>query len=124
MRLHSTLLLLCLTVGALHAQASPLDQAAPAIQPEKLVLPDQQEATAAIVRMLDMGDLQTQVATKLGTCIPAMEAEHAGQVACTVAVSIGAGTSETQADFYRSGSTWLAQPSRSQEKLPFPDPAL
>lgn len=124
MRLHSTLLLLCLTVGALHAQASPVEEPAPATEPARLTLPDQQEATEAIVKMLDLGDMQGQVTTKLGTCIPAMEAEHAGQVACTVAVSIGAGTSETQADFYRSGPTWLAQPSSSQEKLPFPDPAL
>ncbi|WP_394558200.1 hypothetical protein [Aquipseudomonas alcaligenes] len=89
-----------------------------------MTLPSQQEATEAIVKMLDLGDMQDQVTTKLGTCIAAVEAEHAGQVACTVAISIGAGTSETQADFYRSGSTWQAQPSSSQDQLPFPDPAL
>lgn len=88
------------------------------------MLPSQQEATEAIVKMLDLGDIQAQVTAKLGTCIAALEAEHPGQVACTVAIIIGAGTSETQADFYRSGASWLAQPSSSQEKLPFPDPAL
>lgn len=115
MRFHSTLLLLCLTVAAAHAETSA---------PAELTLPNQQEATEAIVRMLDLGEMQGQVTTKLGTCIAALEAEHAGQVACTVAISIGAGTSETQADFYRSDATWQAQPSSSQEQLPFPDPAL
>lgn len=121
MRLHSTILLLCLAAGIAHAETSPPENATPAA---KFSLPSQQEATEAIVKMLDLGDQYGAVTAKLGTCIPAMEAEHAGQVACTVAISIGAGTSETQADFYRSGSTWLAQPSSSQEKLPFPDPAL
>ncbi|MBC9250837.1 hypothetical protein A9179_11170 [Pseudomonas alcaligenes] len=115
MRLHSTLLLLCLAVATVHAETSA---------PAQLTLPSQQEATEAIVKMLDLGEMQDQVTAKLGTCIAATEAEHAGQVACTVAIGIGAGTSETQADFYRSGSTWVAQPSSSQEKLPFPDPAL
>lgn len=115
MRLHSTLLLLCLAAGAAHAETSA---------PAQLTLPNQQEATEAIVKMLDLGEMQDQVTTKLGTCIATVEAEHAGQVACTVAISIGAGTSETQADFYRSGSTWQAQPSSSQDQLPFPDPAL
>lgn len=115
MRFHSTLLLLCLTTAGAHAETSA---------PAQLTLPNQQEATEAIVKMLDLGEMQDQVTTKLGTCIAAVEAEHAGQVACTVAISIGAGTSETQADFYRSGSTWQAQPSSSQDQLPFPDPAL
>lgn len=119
MRFHPNLLLLSLAVGAVHADRLP-----PVDPPGGLVLPNQQEATDAIVTMLDLGDMQVPVTTKLGTCIPALEAEHPGQVACTVAISIGAGTSETQADFYRSGSTWLAQPSYSQEQLPFPDPAL
>lgn len=119
MRFHSTLLLLCLAVGAAQAETS-----SPAGTPATLSLPNQQEATEAIVKMLDLGDMQAQVTTRLGTCIAAIEAEHAGQVACTVAISIGAGTSETQADFYRSGSTWQAQPSSSQDQLPFPDPAL
>lgn len=124
MRPHSALLLLCLAVGIAHAETEQPKSAAPAGVPGKLTLPSQQEATEAIVKMLDLGDQYGPVTTKLGTCIAAMEAAHAGQVACTVAIIIGAGTSETQADFYRSGSTWLAQPSSSQEKLPFPDPAL
>ncbi|WP_156115042.1 hypothetical protein [Pseudomonas sp. ML96] len=115
MRFHSTLLLLCLATAGAYAETSA---------PAQLTLPNQQEATEAIVKMLDLGEMQDQVTAKLGTCIAAIEAEHAGQVACTVAISIGAGTSETQADFYRSGSAWQAQPSSSQDRLPFPDPAL
>jgi hypothetical protein len=90
----------------------------------KLVLPTPQEAKQAIVKMMDMAALQNDMSVKLGTCIPAVQAKHVGQVACTLAVKLGAGTSETQADFYRTGGKWVAQPSVSQDKLPFPDPAL
>ena len=73
--------------------------------------------------MMDMQEYKNAV-LKLGTCVPAVEAKHPGQVACTVALKIGAGSSETQADFYRRGNKWVAQPSSSQDKLPFPDPKL
>lgn len=86
--------------------------------------PLEQQAAAAIVKMMPLGEIKAQVKAKLGTCIPALNAKHAGQVACTVAIRIGAGTTETQTDFYRSGATWVAQPSTSQDKLPFPDLAL
>lgn len=88
-------------------------------------IPNEQQATAAIVKLMSLGEIKAQVKVKLGTCILAVDAKHPGQIACTVAVSMGAGTSETQADFYRDGATsWVAQPSTSQDKLPFPDPAL
>lgn len=93
-------------------------------QAEKPVLPSPQEAKQAIVKMMDMAAMQNDITVKLGTCIPAIQAKHAGQVACTLAVKLGAGTSETQADFYRAAGKWVAQPSVSQDKLPFPDPAL
>ena len=106
---------LCLLAASV-AMAAP-----PAGKP---VLPSPQEAKQAIVKMMDMAAMQDDITVKLGTCIPALQAKHAGQVACTLAVKLGAGTSETQADFYRAGGKWVAQPSVSQDKLPFPDPAL
>lgn len=109
----------CSTCGA---QAN--DKAATTRAPSQLAVPNEQQAAAAIVELMSLGEIKAQVKAKLGTCIPAVDAKHAGQVACTVAVRIGAGTTETQADFYRSGATWVAQPSSSQDKLPFPDPAL
>lgn len=107
---------------ALCLLAASATMAAPAI--EKLVLPSSQEAKQAIVKMMDMAAMQNHITVKLGTCISALNAKHAGQVACTLAVKLGAGTSETQADFYRVGGKWVAEPSTSQDKLPFPDPAL
>ena len=102
-------------------------QAAEAIQPAGQVsaseLPNTAEATQALLEMLNMRELQN-VEVRLGTCISAVQAEHPKQVACTVALKVGAGTSETQADFYRRGNKWVAQPSRSQDQLPFPDPKL
>ena len=95
------------------------------LQAEELPRPSPQKATQAILEMMQMTDeLAGQASVKLGTCIPALEAEYEGQIACTVAVMMGAGSSETQADFYRQGEKWVAQPSVSQDELPFPDPAL
>ncbi|MEO8387632.1 hypothetical protein [Polaromonas sp.] len=88
-----------------------------------LVLPDIKEATQAFLEMMELQKYK-DAELKLGTCIPAVQAKHPGQVACTVALKIGAGTSETQADFYRQGNKWVAQPSSSQDLLPFPDPKL
>jgi hypothetical protein len=124
MRIRSLLLLLCLASGAVFAAPPSGNAPAPKAIAGKLTLPNEKEATAAIVKILGLSDMQSQVAVKLGTCIPAIDAKHAGQVACTVTVKLGAGTSETQADFYRDGAIWDAQPSTSQDKLPFPDPAL
>ena len=112
-------LALCATCGA---QANDKSTTTRALS--RLVIPNEQQATAAVVEMASLGEIKAQVKATLGTCIPAVDAKHVGQVACTVAVSIGAGTTETQADFYRNGPTWVAQPSTSQDKLPFPDPAL
>ncbi|WP_143707371.1 hypothetical protein [Uliginosibacterium sp. TH139] len=93
-----------------------------------MTLPNENEATASIIKMMDLADtlaqMQVSASVKLGTCIPAIDANHPGQVACTIAVRLGASTSETQADFYRKGAGWVSQPSTSQDKLPFPDPAL
>lgn len=88
-----------------------------------LVLPGPKEATQAFLVMMDMQEYKN-AELKLGTCIPAVDAKHPGQVACTVSLKIGAGSSSTQADFYRRGNKWVAQPSSSQDKLPFPDPKL
>ena len=93
-------------------------------QAQSLVLPTIAEATDAIVDMLSDTDMSRPSKVKLGTCIAALEATHPGQVACTVAVTLGAATSENQMDFYKQGKVWKVQPSVSQDKLPFPDPKL
>ncbi|WP_200954364.1 hypothetical protein [Rhizobacter sp. Root1221] len=123
--MHYTIILSTLLLCAACSKTSPqpADVARPTAQADAPALPNTKEATQALLEMLDMQGQQNAEA-KLGTCIPAVQAEHPGQVACTVAVKIGAGTSETQADFYRRGSQWVAQPSRSQDQLPFPDPKL
>jgi hypothetical protein len=114
-------LLLCSACGDTSSQ--PAAAIPPAAQVGTPALPDTKEATQALLEMLDMKEYKNAEA-KLGTCIPAVGAKYPGQVACTVALKIGAGSSETQADFYRRGNRWVAQPSISQDKLPFPDPKL
>ncbi len=95
----------------------------PAAQAGTPALPNTQEATQALLEMLEMKEYKN-AEVKLGTCIPAVQARYPGQVACTVALKIGAGSSETQADFYRRSGKWVAQPTTSQDQLPFPDPKL
>jgi hypothetical protein len=62
----------------------------------------------------------------IGTCIPtpAKYLQHKGQISCGFLIKNGAGSSESQADFYRTSEEWVAMPSSSQEELPFPDPKL
>lgn len=91
---------------------------------QDLVLPSIPEATDAIVDMLAGSGMPRPSKVKLGTCIAAVDATHPGQVACTVAVTLGSAVSENQMDFYKQGKKWKAQPSVSQDKLPFPDPKL
>ncbi|MFA1686052.1 hypothetical protein [Achromobacter dolens] len=93
-------------------------------QAQNLALPTIPEATDAIVDMLAGTGLSRPSEVKLGTCVAAEQASHPGQVACTVAVTMGAAVNENQMDFYRQGKTWKAQPSMSQDKQPFPDPKL
>ena len=123
-------LLLCSACSETSQPAAVIPPTMPATAPvpasattTALVLPGAQEATQAFLLMMDMQEYKNAV-LKLGTCIPAVEAKHPGQIACTVALKIGAGSSETQADFYQRGNKWVAQPSSSQDKLPFPDPKL
>ena len=59
---------------------------------------------------------------KIGTCKAVSKPRHEGEVACSLAMAMGAGTSETQANFYRAGGQWTATPT--EEDLPFPDPKL
>jgi|GEM_PF-773200 len=116
-------LLLCSACNETSSQTAAVAPAPTPAQAATPVLPEAKEATQALLEMLDMKELQNAEA-KLGTCIPAVDAKHAGQVACTVALKVGAGSSETQADFYRKGNKWVAQPSTSQDQLPFPDPKV
>jgi hypothetical protein len=62
----------------------------------------------------------------LGTCIPtpAKYAKHKGQTSCAFLLKNAAGSSESQADFYKLDGEWVAEPSSSQDELPFPDPKL
>ncbi|MBR8655199.1 hypothetical protein KDH83_17995 [Achromobacter sp. Marseille-Q0513] len=93
-------------------------------QTQALVLPTAPEATDAIAEMFSGSGIPKPSEVKLGTCIAALEASHAGQVACTVSVTLGAAINETQLDFYKQGKKWKTQPSASQDQLPFPDPKL
>ncbi|MEO8023110.1 hypothetical protein [Polaromonas sp.] len=114
-------LLLCSACSETSSQ--PANVTPPAELANTPALPNTKEATQAFLETMEMQE-QREAELKLGTCIPAVQAKHPGQVACTVALKIGAGTSETQADFYRKGNKWVAQPSASQDQLPFPDPKL
>ncbi|SDZ00324.1 hypothetical protein SAMN04487939_111126 [Lysobacter sp. yr284] len=93
-------------------------------RPAPSKLPDAAQAHAALADMFGDPSLLEGASVILGTCVAALEATHAGQTACTVKVQTGAGSSETQADFYWNGERWVAMPSQSQDKLPFPDPKL
>lgn len=114
-------LLLCSACSETSSQPAAVNP--PAAQAGTPALPNTQEATQSLLEMLDMKEYKN-AEVKLGTCIPAVDAKYPGQVACTVALKIGAGSSEIQADFYRRSGKWVAQPSSSQDKLPFPDPKL
>ncbi|MBN7138319.1 hypothetical protein A7A76_04350 [Lysobacter enzymogenes] len=120
MRIAIPAALLCLSLLGACARA---DRPAPS-QPAPSKLPDAAQAGAAIAEMFGDPALARDVAVVLGTCIPAVGAEFPGQTACTVKIQSGAGASETQADFYWNGERWIAVPSQSQGKLPFPDPKL
>ncbi len=90
-----------------------------------LTLPSADDAKAAIVTMFGDSALAASLKgghVKLGTCKKASKGQHPGEIACTVAVVMGAGSSETQANFYRAGGKWVATPT--EEDLPFPDPKL
>ncbi|MFW1798566.1 hypothetical protein ACG9YX_00750 [Acinetobacter nematophilus] len=84
-------------------------------------VPEAKQATAELLGT-EISAMISEV--KLGTCIPAVNATHSGQIACTVSVKLGAATNETQSDFYQDKDKWVAMPSESQDKLPFPDPKL
>lgn len=96
-----------------------------AVTQDDLEKPTEEEATAAVGKLMTLpSDMMEHATVKLGTCIPALNPTHKGQIACTVAFVIGSSSSETQVDFYRDSDRWIAQPSQSQDQLPFPDPKL
>jgi hypothetical protein len=74
----------------------------------------------------DMAELMKGDSIVLGTCIstPAKYTPRTGQYSCTFLVKSPGGSSESQADFYLTKDGWVAQPSASQDELPFPDPKL
>ena len=92
---------------------------------QPLALPTADEAKAAVIVMFGDPDLAAALKSghvKLGTCKKTSKPAHEGEIACTIAVAMGAGSSETQANFYRAGGKWVATPTK--EDLPFPDPKL
>jgi hypothetical protein len=98
--------------------------AAPAAA-QALTIPSPEDAKGAVIRMMNdpaMAKLMVNGHVKLGTCKKTTKAAHDGEVACTLAVVMGAGSSETQANFYRLNGRWVAEPT--EEDLPFPDPKV
>jgi len=92
---------------------------------DTLELPNTKEATKAFLDVIKLPEsIAKQAEIKLGTCIPAIDAKYSGQVACTILLKFPGGSSESQSDFYRIKEQWFAQPSSSQDLLPFPDPKL
>ncbi len=92
---------------------------------QSLTIPSPEEAKGAVIRMFDDPAVAKMLATGhvvIGTCKPTTKPAHANEVACTIAVVMGAGSSETQANFYRTDGKWTATPT--SEDLPFPDPKL
>lgn len=71
---------------------------------------------ASFAKMLANGHV------KIGTCKKATKAKRGDAVACTLAIVTGAGSSETQANFFRANGRWTAEPT--EEDLPFPDPSV
>ena len=97
----------------------------PVVAQSPLVIPTPEEAKGAVVRMFDEPVLTKAMQrgeVKIGTCKKTTKATHDGEVSCNVLVVTGAASSETQANLYRQGTTWVATPS--EEDLPFPDPKL
>lgn len=87
--------------------------------------PSPQEAKDAIQKLFDLpAELLNNATVQLGTCVPAVGAPYRGQITCTTLLRYNAGSSESQADFYRDPKTkiWVAGPPTTQEELPFPDP--
>ena len=113
----SSLLLIGLTSTGLLAQTTQ----------NTLESPSAKEAKEAVLQLIDEDfvDVLGKAEFRLGTCVPAIKAEHKGQIACATAFVFPAGSSESQADFYKdSTGKWVARPSKSQDILPFPDPNL
>jgi hypothetical protein len=93
--------------------------------PEKLTPDAAKLAIATLFGPLDSNDIMEQEIV-LGTCIPTPEKylQYKGQISCGFLLKNAAGSSESQADFYRTSEAWVAMPSSSQDELPFPDPKL
>ena len=78
------------------------------------------DATYAMQERFGLGD----VMVFLGSCIGAKNPTYPGQAACTMAIRSNGHGSETQADFHWNGEKWVAEPTASQDLLPYPDPRL
>lgn len=99
----------------------------PIVYGEELQKPTPSQAKIAFANMFrgtSMAERVKQNELVIGTCVstPAQNSQHQGQVSCTLLIKSSGGSSETQADFYQDSEVWLAQPSSSQDELPFPDP--
>jgi hypothetical protein len=78
-----------------------------------LILPSEQEAIGALLVMWEAPEYSDKTYVELSTCKAVADAEHAGKIVCAVGVRVGELSSATFMEFYRSGSTWVAQPSAS-----------
>lgn len=99
-----------------HAAA---DAQAPAI-------PTPTEALGAMVRLFDDPEVTQRLKRArvvIGTCKHASKGAHEDEIACTYRLVSAAGSSETQANFYRVRGVWNMSPTE-EDDLPFPDPKL
>ncbi len=90
--------------------------------------PKPDEAKQAIATMFG-GSASALIAKggiTLGRCIvtPAKYQPLPGQYSCTFLLLSPGGSSESRADFILTRQGWEAQPSATEDELPFPDPAL
>jgi hypothetical protein len=97
--------------------------AAGAAAGQTVTQPTPEQATRAVIKMFGDPAAMTSAKVKIGTCVPTTGADHKGEVACTFALISGAGSSESQANFFPDGAGWTAEPTE-QDGLPFPDPKL
>lgn len=109
-------LLFCILVGASFCSAYA----------DELKQPSPDEARDAVAKLFGDPAIEKVMkagSVKLGTCLPMKQPPHPGQISCTFAMVSGAGSSESQADFYPAGRGWVAAPTDNPD-LPFPDPKL
>ena len=87
---------------------------------QDLIKPTPEQARVAMAHLFDDAKMFVNLQVALGTCLPVIKPPHAGQISCTVLVLSPGSSSETQADFYATAKSWVADVATRQD-LPFPD---